>query len=67
MVHFRAEFKYFQKAGTEWNGLEWNGMFSNKINCWVQNVKWDILDEDGMVWNRMVGMVRVGPVAEALG
>lgn len=52
---------------TDWNRLEWLGMECSPTKWNVGNiVKWNILDQDGMVWNRMVGMVRAGPVAKAL-
>lgn len=40
------------------NGKAWNGMCPNKMESENQTVKWFHLDQDGMVWNRMVGMVR---------
>lgn len=53
----------------EWNGLnrmerlemEW---IPTKWNVGKQNVRWNALDQDGMVWNRMVGTVSAGPVAK---
>lgn len=39
---------------------EWNGMEGNK---WNIRMKYNILDQDGMVWNRMVDIVRASRAA----